>query len=213
MYIGFAKGPKRRYNDHLSASFNINNKDYNLAIHRAIRKYGIDNFDFKILEDNLKDIETMKQREIFWINKFNTYNNRQHYNETPGGDLPGYNTIHKGEEHGMALLSESDVIFCRECYQKGLRSRDIYNQYFLNKISYSGFLRMWHGKTWKHIKAEVFKNNPHKGAYSKQDRDLITELYKESGLSLNKFSKTPECYVGYGTLWKMINNPSFYDGK
>ena len=41
MYIGFAKDPKRRYNDHLSASFNINNKDYNLAIHRAIRKYGI----------------------------------------------------------------------------------------------------------------------------------------------------------------------------
>jgi len=76
MYIGFAKDPKRRYNDHLSASFNINNKDYNLAIHRAIRKYGIDNFDFKILEDNLKDVETMKQREIFWINKFNTYNNR-----------------------------------------------------------------------------------------------------------------------------------------
>lgn len=113
----------------------------------------------------------------------------------------------------MALLSESDVIFCRECYQKGLRSRDIYNQYFLNKISYSGFLRMWHGKTWKHIKPEVFEINPHKGTYSKQDRDLITELYKESGLSLNKFSKTPECYVGYGTLWKMINNPSFYDGK
>ena len=76
MYIGFAKDSKRRYNDHLSASFNINNKDYNLAIHRAIRKYGIDNFDFKILEDNLKDVETMKQREIFWINKFNTYNNR-----------------------------------------------------------------------------------------------------------------------------------------
>lgn len=55
---------------------------------------------------------------------------------------------------------------------------------------------MWHGQTWKHIMPEVFEHNPH--------RDIIRALYEESGLSLTAFQKTKECYVGYGTLWKII---------
>lgn len=58
----------------------------------------------------------MKEREIYWIKFFNAYEDRKHYNETPGGDLPGYNTVHLGEEHGMAKLTTEEVIFCRKCY-------------------------------------------------------------------------------------------------
>lgn len=49
--------------------------------------------------------------------------------------------------------------------------------------------------------------------YNTQDRDAIRELYFKTELTLNKFSKTKECYVVYGTLWKMINKPEFYDKK
>jgi len=77
----------------------------------------------------------------------------------------------------MAKLSESDVKFCRVCYQKGLRSKNIYSQYFKDKINWSGFERMWHGKTWKHVMPEVFKNNPHKGKYTAKDRDTIIAAY------------------------------------
>ena len=72
---------------------------------------------------------------------------------------------------------------------------------------------MWHGKTWKHVMPEVFLNNPHRAKYTAVDRDIITASYNESGLSLSAFSKSSDCYVGYGTLWKMINNPEFYDNK
>lgn len=58
---------------------------------------------------------------------------------------------------------------------------------------------------------EVFENNPHRASYTAEDRDIIVERFKQSGLSLNKFQKTKECYVGYGTLYKMVHNPSFYD--
>ncbi len=213
MYIGMAKDADRRYKDHENASFNKNHKQYDYPIHAAIRKYGLNNFDFNILEDNLPNIEKMKQREIYWISYYNTYKNRQHYNQTPGGDMPGSKTIHLGSTHGMAKLNETEVEFCRECYKKGLRSRDVWNQYFINKISYQGFQRMWHGQTWKHIMPEVFQNNPHKAKYGAKDRDYLTKKFKESGLSLSAFQKTKECYVGYGTLYKMIHNPSFYDGK
>lgn len=215
MYIGLTNNPKRRYFEHWFSANNQNDKDYNQAIHRALRKYGKENFDFNILEDNIPDDnkELLKEREIYWIAKFNTYKDKQHYNETPGGDLPGYNTIHLGENHGKAKLTNEDVIFCRKEYKKGSRSRNIYNQYFKNKINYGGFLRMWHGKTWKHIMPEVFNINPHRAKYGEKDKDIIRALYEKSGLNLNNFSKTKECYVGYGTLWKMINNPEFYNGK
>ena len=72
---------------------------------------------------------------------------------------------------------------------------------------------MWHSDTWKHVMPEVFENNPHKGKYTASDRDIIVNLFNKSNLSMNQFLKTEECYVGYGTLWKMINQPEFYDGK
>jgi hypothetical protein len=60
---------------------------------------------------------------------------------------------------------------------------------------------------------ETFNCNPHRSKYGKEDRDYLVELYKESRMSFNSFSKTKECYVGYGTIYKMINNPDFYNGK
>ena len=214
MYIGLTNNAKRRFSDHLSAATNPNNKDYEAPIHRAIRKYGIENFDFNIIEDNIEDINLLKQREQYWIEYYDTYNNREHYNATPGGDLVGETCIHKGEEHGKAILTEAQVIYCRKCYKEGKRSREIYNELFPNKeITYEGFIRMWHGKTWKHIMPEVFEHNPHPAKYGAINRDIITERFLASGLSLNAFQKTDECYVGYGTLHKMINNPDFYNGK
>lgn len=202
MYIGFTtQEGARRFGDHLSASYNSRHKDYNQAIHRAIRKYGIDNFEINILEDNLDTIQQCKEREQYWIKYYNTYENREHYNETPGGDAPGYNTVHIGEEHGRAILTEEQVKYCRQCYREGKRSRNIYNELFPNEeITYSGFLRMWHGQNWKHVMPEVFEHNPHRAKYGAADRDIITALFNESGMSLQGFVKTEECYVGYGTL-------------
>ena len=65
MYIGLSKDPEKRFKRHLSSSFNEKDRDYNLPIHKAIRKYGIENFEFNILEDNLKDEKEMKEREIY----------------------------------------------------------------------------------------------------------------------------------------------------
>ena len=50
MYIGLTNNLKRRHNDHVSAANNPKNKDYNLAFHRALRKYSSENFDLNILE-------------------------------------------------------------------------------------------------------------------------------------------------------------------
>lgn len=214
MYIGLTNNLKRRHLDYMSASRNPKNRDYNLPIHKAIRKYGFENFELNILEDNIESLDKLKEREQYWIQYYNTYELREHYNETPGGDAPGKNTVHIGEEHGKAVLTEKQVEHCRQCYKEGKRSRDIFNELGVEKdISYSGFLNMWHGRTWKHVMPEVFEHNPHRAKYGAADRDIIVELFKKSGLTLKAFQRSDECYVGYGTLWKMVNTPEFYDGK
>ena len=53
----------------------------------------------------------------------------------------------------------------------------------------------------------------HRAKYTEADADIINALFVESGKSLNQFVKTEECYVGYGTAYKMVNEPTFYEGK
>ena len=57
----------------------------NTAFCNAIRKYGIDEFDWFILEDNILD-EELNNKEKYYIAKYNTYLDKQHYNMTEGGD-------------------------------------------------------------------------------------------------------------------------------
>lgn len=64
------------------------NKAYNYPLSKAIRKYGIENFDLIILE-NINQIEydnISSEKERYWIAKYNTFNNRKDYNQTQGGE-------------------------------------------------------------------------------------------------------------------------------
>ena len=54
-------------------------KEY--AIHKAIKKYGINNFIFEIIEQC--DANLLNEKEIYWINYYNSYENG--YNLTRGG--------------------------------------------------------------------------------------------------------------------------------
>lgn len=56
-------------------------KKYNLKFHKAIRKYGINNFKFEILE--IINKQNCYKREKYWIKKFDSFNNG--YNDSLGG--------------------------------------------------------------------------------------------------------------------------------
>ena len=96
MYIGLTNNFKRRLSDHITSAYNPNCSDYDTRIHRAIRKYGIKNFNCSIIEDNIETLESAKERESYWIKEYNTFENEEHYNLTPGGDIPNANQIHIG---------------------------------------------------------------------------------------------------------------------
>lgn len=68
-----------RYNKHISEAF-TQHSDY--AIHRAMRKYGINHF--KVTEIENCSLEEVSEREKYWIKYYDSYNNG--YNETQGGE-------------------------------------------------------------------------------------------------------------------------------
>lgn len=81
-YIGQAKDIDRRWDRHkYDALHNVDT-----YLYRSIRKYGISNFEFSIVE--LCDVEELDAKEIFYIKKYNTCicNGGNGYNLTTGGD-------------------------------------------------------------------------------------------------------------------------------
>lgn len=89
LYIGLTieANPYRRWKKHISDS-----KKPVYAIHKALNKYGTDNFKFRVLEEC--DNNKLKEREIHYIEKFNSFH--KGYNATLGGDFSCTSGTSKG---------------------------------------------------------------------------------------------------------------------
>lgn len=148
-YIGQSVDIDDRWYKHKWASYNEKASDYNYSIHKAIRKYGIDNFQFEIIE--LCDVSDLEAYEIFWISYYDSYNNG--YNETPGGNL---GPIMPGESNPNAKLTEEDVYLIRSAVLQCLPQKQFFEKNNLSeKISYRQFCRVWRGEGWEHILPEA----------------------------------------------------------
>ena len=90
IYIGQSKNITQRWKEH-RARYQIKDS----PLYRAIRKYGIENFSFEVIEEC--EINQLDEREIYWITFYNSYKNG--YNQTSGGE----------GRHGPLKLSEEQV--------------------------------------------------------------------------------------------------------
>ena len=77
-YIGQASDPYNRWAKHRSRARNGNQMS---AIHHAIKKYGVENFDFKVIDETTK--EKVDDLEKHYIKEYKSYENG--YNLTKGG--------------------------------------------------------------------------------------------------------------------------------
>lgn len=84
-YIGQSSRLAFRIREHLRVSYNEHNKAYNFPIHKAIRKYGIENFNIFILE--YCSVDQLNEKEVYYINKYNTTNITLGYNILLGGNM------------------------------------------------------------------------------------------------------------------------------
>lgn len=82
-YIGLSSNINKREKAHFNA---LNNYSHiNKHLQDAWNKYKEENFKFYIIE-NCESTEQLKEREIYYINIYNTNNRLYGYNKTSGGD-------------------------------------------------------------------------------------------------------------------------------
>lgn len=90
VYIGQTyRNLEDRIKQHIRESFNNNSSSYNYHFHRAIRKYGKENFKWEVIEtiqasslENLQEL--LNSLEIKYISRYDSYHNG--YNSTLGGN-------------------------------------------------------------------------------------------------------------------------------
>lgn len=84
VYIGQSQNIELRWKAHRNRPFNPNSIDYEKPLYRAIRKYGLDNFTFQILEEC--EIKELNNREMYWIEIYHSTDKEKGYNLTKGGE-------------------------------------------------------------------------------------------------------------------------------
>ena len=83
-----------------------------LKFHKALRKYGVDNWEISILEEINKDIN-VQDKEIWYINNFNSI--KEGYNTTIGGE-------------GTNYVFKTFVWVCEECGTNKILDKKYKNQ-------------------------------------------------------------------------------------
>lgn len=168
----------------------------------AIKKYGKTNFKKEILEE-CKSINELNEREIYWIDKFNSKDKNIGYNILDGGEVsPMYNNTHtdetkekmsnnhydcSGENNPMYNKTFEDV-----WYEKGLSEKEI-------KIKWGEWLKK---------RSELSKGG-NNGMYGKQrfgkDNPFFNKTHTEETKDmLRKNSKTKKKVLQFNLLGELI---------
>lgn len=162
VYIGQSKNISRRWREHKRHYKNKNNSS---VLYKAIRKYGLENFLFEIIE--LCDESKLDELEIKYIANYKSNNKDYGYNLTEGGDSP---PRLKNEGNPNSKLTVEDVYNIQEQYNNHVNKHEVYDQYS-DIITINTFNDVWLGKTWNNIHMEVYTNENKK--FHTQNYDKI----------------------------------------
>lgn len=102
IYIGkTCKSIEERWKRHLTDTYL--GKNPKIALRKAILKYGKENFKIEKIDDAISKDE-LNEKEIYWINYYNSTNREIGYNLTKGGD--GNDTYALKDEDELKLIKE-----------------------------------------------------------------------------------------------------------
>lgn len=102
-YIGQSVNIKNRWYVHKATK-----DDY--PIHRAIQKYGKNNFSWEVLEECSE--QQLSEREIYYISKYNTFmyaENSNGYNLTPGGEQGNVKPVNQYSKDGKFIRRYNSI--------------------------------------------------------------------------------------------------------
>lgn len=173
IYIGkTTRTIRERWKEHLEQTNYKKSKFYN-----ALNKYGIDNFTIEEIEEC--DDSILNEKEIYWINFYNSYENG--YNSTGGGD-------------GRKIFSSTQIEQIIKLYQSGYCIRDI-----CTILNSSIETVSFYVKQKLKLTDEEIKNNGYKIRGKKQNKPVVQ--LSLNGIEINTFSSMTEAQEKTG-IWK-----------
>lgn len=216
VYIGQSVNVRRRLMEHLRSGqpekYSIKSeKDKNNPIHQAIQKYGVENFEAKIIEKC--EQSQLDEKERYWISQFNSTDKNIGYNITDGGQ---HNVALKGEQHSQAKLTQADVDEIISLLKNTNLSLTEISKRF-NNISNTALCMINTGKTWHNndLNYPIRKTNTGlKGEKNSQaqltDADVmkIRQLQSEGAT----YATLPEEFkkkVGKSSMYNVLSGASF----
>ena len=110
VYVGLSVNIEKRWQHHRSLYLKENSKEKNKPLYLAFKKYGIENFDFQILEEC--SISELPEKEKYYIRLYDCC--------ILDGYDKGYNLTRGGEGHLM-----NDYYYIRELWENGLNQKTI----------------------------------------------------------------------------------------
>lgn len=186
-YVGQTNNIERRQREHKSTSYNPKSVSYNDLVHKKMRQYGYDNFNFDVLEVlYTDDIEVVNAQEQFWIKKLDTYcGHGKGYNMDLGGGQP---------EHSR-VVSKEDIIAIKQMLKNKEPFIDIQKRF---NISAAFVSSINHG-----IYYYDDKENYPLCKYYKDDSDYdeLIDLLVNTDLSLAEIARQLD--LGYSTVKKI----------
>lgn len=222
-YIGQSKNIKKRFlSHHLCEYKNESCSQYNTKFYKALRKYGLDNFEIIILEECPE--EELDKKEVYYIGMYNTFHNG--YNSTEGGQFWSPN-IHsketeekrrqtrelngslKGENHPRAKLTNEEVIHIRQRYIDGESVEDIYKDYCHIYGNIGTLRRIILGETYKDVGNIPSKKN--KVAGIKVTDDQVRQIRIKYSTTKTSYAKLGAEYnVSASTIQKIVKKEGYY---
>lgn len=188
VYVGQTiKSLQNRINRHLYRTIKTNSK---LSFHCALRKYGIENFEFHILE-NCNSIEMLNEREKFYIKEYNSFKKKYGYNSTTGGNnfFLSEDAKRKIAIKAIGRKQSKETIEKRVSKLRGKKHSDE----TLRKMSLSKLGKKFSTEHRKNIGiSKSGSKHPlygkHAFTYKKLDLDVLKKMYFIDKLSFDKIA-------------------------
>lgn len=223
VYIGQSINIEKRWVAHKNTASNKYSLSYDYPLYRAIRKYGLKNFEFSVIEEC--NILSLNEREIYWIDYYNSSNKNFGYNLTLGGSHSSAISLTLGNvEEIIKLLSETtmsqeEIGLLYNVSQRTVSSINLGETWRRNNVSYPIRDNKRNGNIFPHGKVNVCPdcgeiicfessycqqcaslhqrkvNRPSKEVLKKEIRDYsFLSLGKKYGVSDNSIRKWCEAY-------------------
>lgn len=205
MYVGQSIGIHRRWREHCAL------KDlHSSLVEKAIAKYGEENFSFEIIITMENDTEQLNDAEREWIAILNTYEDKNHYNLTPGGDfspmkVPEIAAKMYGKKHSEQTRKKMSKAhrgreFSEEHRRKlaekriGVSLSDEVKHKISNKMNTTGFFRVYKEKNPRFKQGfrfcyQYYDENNKRRSICSVDLEKLEQKVKNKGLEWFKLEE------------------------